>query len=153
MVETLDVAAVLVAALMAGNEVAIAAFVHPSLCRLDDRTHARAAQALAKRLGRVMPFWYAATLVLAAAVALTRPAGSTGRWLAGVAAALFAASIVFTVLGPVPINNRIAAWDLSALPEGWLSDRRRWDRLHAIRVAGLLVAVVFLAYATVLGPS
>ncbi len=150
MIPILDVLAILVAALMTGNELAIAAFVHPGLCRLDDQTHARAAQVLAQRLGRVMPFWYAATLILAVLVALTRPVGSTAQWLAGASSILFAECVLSTILGLVPINNRVAAWDLSALPDGWLSDRRRWDRMHVVRVAKLVVAVALLAWAIIL---
>ena len=151
MISALDVAAVLVAALMAGNEFAIAAFVHPGLCRLDDPTHARAAQALARRLGRAMPFWYATTLVLAASAALTRTYWSTSQWLTGAASVLFAETVLSTVLRLVPINNRVAAWDISALPEDWLSDRRRWDRMHAVRVFKLVAAVTLLIWGVVIG--
>ncbi len=153
MIPILDVLAILFAALMTGNELAIAAFVHPGLCRLDDQTHARAAQELAKRLGRAMPFWYAATLILAVVVAVTRPLGSTSQWLAGAASVLFAESILTTILGLVPINNRVASWNLSALPEGWRSDRKRWDRMHTVRVVRLALAVSLMVSAIVLHPA
>ena len=149
----LDLLSVVVAALMAGNELAIAAFVHPGLSQLDDQTHSRAAQVLARRLGRVMPFWYAATLVLAVLVTVTRPVGSTCQWLAGASSVLFAECILSTIFGLVPINNRVAAWDLSALPDGWLSDRRRWDRMHVVRVVKLVVAVALLISSIALRPA
>jgi hypothetical protein len=60
----LEVAAIVVAGTMVGNELAVAMFFHPRISRLDDTTHVRAAQTLAQALGRVMPFWYALNLVL-----------------------------------------------------------------------------------------
>jgi len=53
---------------------------------------------------------------------------------------------VFSVVFPVPINNRVAAWNLDALPPDWREDRRRWDRLHAFRVVILLVALISLVF-------
>jgi hypothetical protein len=40
------------------NELAIAAFVHPTLDRLPDNVHLPMASAVARVLGRFMPFWY-----------------------------------------------------------------------------------------------
>src|SRR5271165_5818489 len=48
----------------------------------------------------------------------------------------------FLAPGPVPINNRVGQWDLNHLPQDWKSDRRRWDMLHAIRIAILFAAFV-----------
>jgi hypothetical protein len=91
-----------------------------------------------------MPFWYAATLALAVAVTFAiGPIGSTPALLALGSSALWAVSIVFSLVGPVPINNRVSAWDPDALPDDWLDQRRRWDHLHSVRVAIILIA--FLA--------
>ena len=46
----------LYAALLAGNELAVAVFFHPTLTKLPDMVHATAAKALAYSLGRVLPF-------------------------------------------------------------------------------------------------
>jgi hypothetical protein len=43
----------------------------------------------------------------------------------------------------VPINNRIATMDPEHPHPTWLQDRARWDRLHQIRVALLIIAVLF----------
>ena len=51
--------------------------------------------------------------------------------------------IVFSVIGPVPINDQVKAWDIAALPEDWEAQRRRWDTLNAIRV--ILIGVAFVA--------
>jgi hypothetical protein len=50
---------------------------------------------------------------------------------------------VFSVMGPVPINDRVKAWDIAQLPDDWETYRRRWDRLNAIRVG--LIGIAFLA--------
>jgi len=149
--EVVDVMAVLVLAALAGNEFAIAAFVHPVLTRLDDATHSRAVQPLARITGRAMPGWYAAALVLSAACILFRTAGSASWWLSLSAAVLVGGSILFTFIGPLPINSRVAKWDLNDLPTGWRTDRSRWDRMHQARVAVLVVAASLLAAAVVSG--
>lgn len=53
----LEVASVVVAGTMVGNELAVAVFSHPRISRLDDTTQVRAVQTLAQALGRAMPFW------------------------------------------------------------------------------------------------
>lgn len=149
LIHTLELAAIVVAGTMVGNELAVAVFFHPRIRALDDATHVRAAQALAAVFGRVMPFWYALTLLLSLAVAfLTQPAGTPGHGLALAAAGLFAAMIVYTVLLPVPINNQVARWQPESLPGNWRELRQRWDRLHEVRVGVLLVALVLLVTST-----
>jgi Domain of unknown function (DUF1772) len=59
------------------------------------------------------------------------------------AALLSVAIIIFSLVGPVPINNRVKAWDLRRLPTDWQEQRLRWDRLNAARV--ILIALAFLA--------
>ena len=56
MMEVLNVVAIIVAGLMVGCELAIAAFVDPTLDKLPDDVHLPAASALARVLGRFMPF-------------------------------------------------------------------------------------------------
>jgi len=58
MMEYLNVVAIIFAGLIVGSELAIAAFVHPTLDRLPDNVHLPVASALARVLGRFMPFWY-----------------------------------------------------------------------------------------------
>ena len=150
MSEAADALAVLLLAALAGNEFAIAAFVHPVLTGLDDSTHRRAVRPLAKITGRAMPFWYAACLVLLVACVLCRRVGSAGWWLSLSAAVLVGGSILFTLVALLPINNRVAQWDPDDPPTGWRDDRSRWDRRHLARVAALVVAASFLAGALVL---
>ncbi len=145
---TEEVIAIMVAGAMVGNEFCISVFVHPRLRALDDRAHAAAAQALAGALGAAMPFWYAATLLLTAAVAWElRHAGPVPFRLACVSAVLWLAAIIYTLAGPARINARVAAWDLERLPGDWNKLRLTWDRLHAVRVVVLIAALACLVTA------
>ena len=58
------------------------------------------------------------------------------------ASILWIAIIVFSVLLPVPINNRVRLWRMDSLPEDWITQRRRWDIYNWIRV--LLITASFL---------
>ena len=62
--EILNVVSIIIAGLMVGNELAIAAFVHPTLDRLPDDVHLPAAIALARLLGIFMPTWYILVFLL-----------------------------------------------------------------------------------------
>src|SRR5213075_576128 len=78
-----DIATATVVGLMAGNEFAVAAFVHPQFHKLGQSTHAQAAAPLAGVLGKAMPFWYGiALLVILGAAFEHRPvSGSPGLFL------------------------------------------------------------------------
>jgi uncharacterized membrane protein len=145
MILAYDVATAAVTAMMAGNEFAVAVFVHPQLRRLNPSVHAQTAAALATVLGRVMPAWYGLALVLLVGAAFeNRPIAHGRGLLIASAAALWTATIVFTVTMLVPINNRIAKIDSESPYDAWIIDRDRWDFLHGIRVALLVVSVVLL---------
>lgn len=144
----LYVITVVIMGLMVGNELAVSAFVNPSLSQLNDTAHAPSAQSLARIYGRVMPYWYALVLILTVIVAINLyQAQSEALWLAIVSIGLWVLSIVFTLIGPVPINNKVIDWDLEQLPPDWKDLRKQWDRLHAIRVTILFAAFVCLVSA------
>jgi len=135
----------IVAGALLGNEIAVSAFAHPQISRLDDAAHAASAKALAAVLGRVMPFWYALTLLLSIATTyFLRSTNSAHACGAIVATTLYTLSIVCSIAFLVPINNRIAGLDLAHLPTSWKEDRKKWDRFHRIRVLVLLIALIFL---------
>jgi uncharacterized membrane protein len=144
-VQTLNVIAILVAGLMVGCELSIAAFVHPTLDTLPDNVHRPAASAIARVMGTVMPFWYALTFLLTLAEVLVRwhQSGRLPIWIAA-SAVLWVLVIVYTITTLVPINNRIASWEKSAPPPDWKTYRRRWDMLHRWRVALLTIAFTLL---------
>jgi len=78
---------------------------------------------------------------------LIEPKGSQSWRLCCAAAGLMALIIILTIILMVPINNRIARWDLDRLPKDWLNTRQRWDLYHRFRVVllGLMFALLLLA--------
>jgi uncharacterized membrane protein len=148
--EILNVFAILVAGLMVGCELAIAAFIHPTLDRLPDEVHQPTASAIARVLGIMMPFWYGLVtlLTLAEVVLHWRQSGHVPTWFAA-SAILWVLAIVFSLTALVPINNRIASWEKSTPPADWKTYRHRWDRLHRWRTVLLTVAFAFLVVGVV----
>ena len=143
--QILNVVSIIVAGLMVGCELAIAAFVHPTLDRLPDKAHLPVASALARVLGRFMPFWYALVCLLALAEAWFqwRQAGRLPVWIIA-SAVLWALAIVYSVTALVPINHRIATWEKETPPADWKTFRSKWDRRHRRRVVLLAIAFAFL---------
>src|SRR5438552_16632303 len=108
-IHLLEIAAIVVAGTMTGNEIAVAVFFHPRMSRLEHAVHARAAQTLASALGAVMPLWYGLTFLLSLAmtsVAYTRC--RTPRWLALGSAALCGWTIARSALLLAPRANQVA---------------------------------------------
>jgi uncharacterized membrane protein len=143
--EVLNVVAIMVAGLMVGCELAIAAFIHPTLDKLSDEAHQPAASAIARVLGTVMPFWYNLTffLTLAELVIRWHQSGRIPTWIAA-SAALWMLASVYSLIALVPVNNRIKSWEKSTPPSDWKTHRRTWDRHHRWRTALLTVAFAFL---------
>ncbi|KUI48216.1 hypothetical protein AU198_19610 [Mycobacterium sp. GA-1199] len=138
------VLALLIVGPLVGVELAVAVFLNPMLGRLPDEAFAQARSDSGRVLGTVMPFWYAAALVvLIAAAVLLRT-----DWLFITAALTMALAVVATVALMVPINNRIGRWSSGADVDRGLA--RQWDRLHWRRVA-LLVVVFGLVVVAVAG--
>jgi hypothetical protein len=131
-------------ALLLGNEFSIAFFIHPSLTRAGHKAFLPTIQVFAKFFGGIMPIWMGATLLLHLILLWL-----TWRWpdkhtiYLVCATILWITIILFSVVGPVPINNRIKAWDIAHLPEDWEMQRLRWDTLNALRV--FLIALAFVA--------
>src|SRR5450755_2885363 len=141
MMEYLNVVAIIIAGLMVGSELAIAAFVNPTLDRLPDNVHLPVASALARVQGRFMPFWYILVflLTLAEVYIQWRQNGRLPIWIA-TSAVLWMLAILYSVTALVPVNNRIK----SNPPPDWKTYRRRWDLLHRWRVALLTISFAFL---------
>ena len=59
-----------------------------------------------------------------------------------IASILWIVIVVFSVLLPVPINNRVRLWRMASLPEDWIAQRRRWDIYNSILV--FLITAAFL---------
>jgi hypothetical protein len=135
---------------MVGVEFGIAAFLNPILHRLPAGPSLAASADGARVLGRAMPFWYIASLILIAALAVAAPGGrATGAAIA--AAALLAASVVLSLAVLEPINKRSAGWTADEHPRDWREQQRRWDRLHYGRVAIIVAGFVLTLVAATAG--
>jgi hypothetical protein len=137
----------LMVGLMVGLEFAVAFVLNrillalPAAASMAGRAHG------GRLLGRAMPFWYVGSLVLTGALAASTW-GTVTATVAVVAAALLAVSVVMSVVLLVPINDRSTTWTPEAHPADWRDQQRRWDRLHHVRVALIVVAFVLVATAT-----
>jgi uncharacterized membrane protein len=142
---TLELLAVLVLGLMCGSELNVAAFGHPTLRRQPLETHILVRSSMAVLFGRVMPFWMGGSAVLNLLLLLPFAHLSKGAWhLAAVALAIQVVAVVFSLVGPVPINNRVAKWTPKSLPADWKAQVDRWDLYHWVRTCGLVVAFALL---------
>ncbi len=142
---TLELLAVLVLGLMCGSELNVAAFGHPTLRRQPLETHILVRSSMAVLFGRVMPFWMVGSTLLNLLLLLPFAHLSKGAWhLAAIALALQVFAVVFSLVGPVPINNRVAKWTPKSLPADWKAQVDRWDLYHWLRTCGLVVAFALL---------
>jgi len=141
----LQLLSILVLGLMCGSELNVAAFAHPMLNRQPLEVHVPMRSSLAILLGRVMPFWMAGSTLLNLLLLLPFEHLNESAWrLAAVALAIQIFAVVFSLVGLVPINNRIAKWTPESLPEEWRVQEHRWDLYHWLRTPGLVVAFAFL---------
>jgi len=132
-------------ALLLGNEFSVAAFIHPSLARADHKRFLPAIQVFAALFGTIMPVWMGlATGLHILLTVLTWNGDPTANQYMCAATLLWIVIIVFSVLLPVPINNRVKIWKMDSLPEDWLAQRWRWDFYNWIRVVLIMAAFLFL---------
>jgi uncharacterized membrane protein len=148
MTHLLDIATNVCIGLLVGTELAVAVFINPIVWKLESAAQMSAIRMFAKTLGTVMPFWYAASLVLLIAEAVVRRHESgLSLLIAGIS--IWAAVIVLTVLFLVPINNRLARSGAESVSEAAHAEHKKWDTLHRFRVAALAAAMIcFLAAAS-----
>lgn len=142
----LHLVALLVLGLMCGSELNVALFSHPVLKKQPLETHILVRSSLAALLGRVMPFWMAGSTLLNLLLILPFEHLNESAWrLAAVAFAIQVLAVVFSLVAPVPINNRIAKWTPKSIPEDWNAQEHRWDMYHFVRTCGLVVAFALLS--------
>ena len=141
----LQLLSILVLGLMCGSELNVAAFAHPTLNRQPLEVHVPMRSSLAILFGRVMPFWMAGSTLLNLLLLLPFVNLNESAWqFAAVAFTIQVFAVIFSLVGPVPINNRIAKWTPESLPEDWQAQEHRWDRYHWLRTCGLIVAFAML---------
>lgn len=142
---TLQFLAILVLGLMCGSELNVALFGHPTLNRQPLETHILVRSSFAALFGRVMPFWMAASVLLNILVLLPIEPIIKPAWeFAAIALAIQVLAVVFSLIAPVPINNRVAKWTPQFLPDDWRAQEHRWDLYHWFRTCGLVLAFAFL---------
>ena len=142
----LHLLALLALGLMCGSELNVAAFGHPTLERQPLEAHILVRSSFAALLGRVMPFWMAGSTLLNLLLLLPFAGLNGSVWrLAAIAFGIQVFAVLFSLVGPVPINNRIARWTPASLPGSWKADEHRWDLYHWLRTSSLIVGFVLLA--------
>jgi hypothetical protein len=146
LITTLGIVAATVAGVMVGVEFGVAFFVNPIMLRLPIGPSIEARSDGARLLGRVMPFWYFASLILTAALAaVTWGTGAASAAVVGTI--LLAVSVVMSITLLVPINNRSKNWTADDHPDDWREQGHRWDLLHYARVAIIVVGFVSILVA------
>ena len=140
--------AVVLAGLLAGSELTSWGIVHPTLWQLDHREQVRAEKLMYRRFASVDPFLMTATIV-ACFVAAGALEGDDAT-LALAAGGCFAAMLAITLAGNMPINLRVLRWDEEqGDPQEWRRLRRRWDRLHTVRIVLDVAGFVLITFAAV----
>ena len=147
--DTVQFLSLVLAGLLAGSELTSWGIVHPTLWRLAHREQVRAEKLMYRRFAMVDPFLMTATIVacfLAAGALDGTPATLS---LAG--GACFATMLAITLLGNMPINVQILRWREDDEPARWRRLRRRWDRLHSMRIVLDTAGFVLMTLAAVGG--
>jgi uncharacterized membrane protein len=149
---TLQLIAVLALGLMCGSELNVAAFAHPTFNRQPLEVHVPMRSSFALLFGRVMPFWMGGSTLLNLLLLLPFEHLNESAWrLAAIAFAIQVIAVVFSLVGLVPINNRIAKWTTESLPEDWQAQEDRWDQYHWWRTCGLIAAFAILVLSVGVG--
>jgi hypothetical protein len=140
--------AIVLAGLLAGSELTSWAMVHPTLWKLDHASQVRAEKLMYRRFATVDPFLMTGA-VIAAFVAAGTLSG-TASMLALWGGVCLAAMLAITLVGNMPINLQVFRWDeQGGDPEEWRRLRRRWDRLHSVRIVLDSSGFVLVALAAV----
>jgi hypothetical protein len=142
--------AVVLAGLLTGSELASWGIVHPTLWKLDYTAQVRAEKLIYKRFGSIDPFLMTATTVACfIAASSLRDRSAT---LALAAGGCYTAMLGITLIGNMPINLRVLRWDEDrGEPAEWRRLRRRWDRLHNVRIPLDIAGFVLVTLAALRG--
>ena len=101
-----------------------------------------------RRFASIDPFLMTATVAACFVAAVSLDGRASALALAG--GICFAVMLAFTLAGNMPINLRIFRWDEEGgEPEEWRALRRRWDRLHLVRVVLDVAGFLLVALAAV----
>src|SRR5215212_2070434 len=123
----------LLAALLAGNEFGGLVAVHPALAKLGTPERIRADQEVTRRYAKIMPFWML-SVIASCLAALTIHRRSGAFFFTLEETTYFVAMLISTLVGNVPINNRVLELSPKDDAEEFRRLRERWNRLHVFRV-------------------
>ena len=140
--------AVVLAGVLTGSELTSRAIVHPTLWKLPHKEQVRAEKLMYKRFGSIDPFLMTGTT----AACFVAASGLRGRSAtrAFTAGGCYATMLAITLIGNMPINLRVFSWNEdTGDPEEWRRLRRRWDRLHNIRIPLDLAGFILITLAAV----
>lgn len=146
--DILTIASVILAGLLAGEELIVRYGVHPALVALDDATQIRARQSLIYRMRVLVPMLFFATLGTAIA---TLVVGGTDAGFA-LRVASVAALVVWlgtTFGGTVVVNSAVIEWSAEAPPAEWRALIVRWGRIDVVRSSAAILAFAAVAVAAV----
>ena len=136
--------------LLVGNEFTVGVFINPAYSRLPAVSQAFAARETARIYGKVMPFWMIINFLLCVLLTfLVADRYSSEWWFYLAATVLFALVCVFSLIFPVPVNNKIAGWDPNDLPGDWRELRRRFDQYNFVRIVLLLITLACFIFGTI----
>ena len=125
--------AVVLAGLLTGSELTSRLVVHPTLWKLAHDEQVRAEKLMYRRFGSIDPFLMSATVAACLVAAGGLHGGSAT--LALIAGGCYAVMLAITLIGNMPINLRVFRWDEErGDPDEWRQLRRRWDRIHSVRI-------------------
>ena len=127
---------------LAGMELASWAVVHPAVTRLEHLEEVHAEKSLYRRFGLVQAPQMALAVTLAGLT--TAAVDGNARTLAAAATGCLGGMLALTFAGNMPINLAILRWEEPGDPARWRQLRRRWDRIHTVRVALDTTAFVLL---------
>jgi hypothetical protein len=118
---------------LAGMELASWAVVHPAVGRLEDLEQVHTEKALYRRFGQAQAPQMAATVTITTIIAAT--ADRATRPLAAAAGCL-TAMLALTLAGNMPVNLVVLHGQEQEPGDRtrWRTLRRRWDRIHTVRV-------------------
>ncbi len=137
----------LAAAVLTGNELGTWAVVHPAVQRLPLREQVHAEQEVTRRYGYFMPALMIVTIVAAFVTAARLGSDSDGFSLTLAAGGCYAVMLAITLAGNVPVNVATLKFQEDDGEARWRALRRRWDRLHTVRVALDVAGLVLLILA------
>jgi uncharacterized membrane protein len=138
------------AGLLAGNEFGTWVALHPSLEKLSTPERIRAEQEVTRRYSAIMPVWMLSVIISCLpVVALSRKGPGFLPTAAGTAC--FVGMLASTLVGNVPINNRVLEISPETDQEEFVELRERWDRLHTLRVVLNVAGLAFLCLGALRG--